>query len=81
MGDVPLLDEDRFHVGNGRDALGRLGLDGIYVVEFLKGQSNEFIIEPEKLPNNLCKDEFSAISDYDGAWWLASIAVLAFLTF
>ncbi len=33
------------------------------------------------LPNNLCEDEFSDISDYDGAWWLASIAVLAFLTF
>jgi hypothetical protein len=31
------------------------------------------------LPNNLCKDEFLDISDYDGAWWLASIAVLAFL--
>jgi hypothetical protein len=33
------------------------------------------------LPNNLCEDEFSDISDYDGAWWLSSIAVLAFLTF
>ncbi len=33
------------------------------------------------LPNNLCDDEFSNICDYDGAWWLASIAVLAFLTF
>ncbi len=33
------------------------------------------------LPNNLCNDEFLDISDYDGAWWLASIAVLAFLTF
>ena len=33
------------------------------------------------LPNNLCNDEFLDIGDYDGAWWLASIAVLAFLTF
>ncbi len=33
------------------------------------------------LPNNLCDDEFLDISDYDDAWWLASIAVLAFLTF
>ncbi len=33
------------------------------------------------LPNNLCEDELSDISDYDGAWWLVSIAVLAFLTF
>jgi hypothetical protein len=33
------------------------------------------------LPNNLCEDEFSDMSDYDGAWWLASITVLAFLTF
>jgi hypothetical protein len=31
--------------------------------------------------NNLCKDELLDISDYDGAWWLASIAVLAFLIF
>ncbi len=33
------------------------------------------------LPNNQCKDEFSNISDHGGAWWFASIAVLAFLTF
>ncbi len=33
------------------------------------------------LLDNLCKEEFLDISDYDGAWWLASIAVLAFLTF
>lgn len=42
MGDIPLLNVDRSKVGNGRDALGKLGLDGSYVVEFLKGQSNEF---------------------------------------
>jgi hypothetical protein len=33
------------------------------------------------LLNNLCEDEFLDISEYDGAWWLASIAVLAFLAF
>ncbi len=32
-------------------------------------------------PNNLCEDKFLDMSDYSGAWWLASIAVLAFLTF
>jgi hypothetical protein len=30
---------------------------------------------------NLCEDKFSDKSDYDGGWWLASIAVLAFCTF
>jgi hypothetical protein len=33
------------------------------------------------LLNNPNKDEFSDTRDYDGAWWLASTAVLAFLTF
>ncbi len=33
------------------------------------------------LLKNPGKDEFSDIRDYDGAWWLASTAVLAFLTF
>jgi hypothetical protein len=33
------------------------------------------------LLNNPGKDEFSDIRDYDGAWWLASTAVLAFLIF
>ena len=47
FGNVPLLTVDHFQVGNGRDALGRLGLDGVYVVEFLKGKSNEFLIEPK----------------------------------
>ena len=33
------------------------------------------------LLKNPGKDEFSDIRDYDGAWWLASTAVLAFLIF
>ena len=33
------------------------------------------------LLNNPNKDEFSDTRYYDGAWWLASTAVLAFLTF
>ena len=33
------------------------------------------------LLNNPSKDEFLDTRDYDGAWWLASTAVLAFLTF
>jgi hypothetical protein len=33
------------------------------------------------LLNNPGKDEFLDIRGYDGAWWLASTAVLAFLTF
>ena len=33
------------------------------------------------LLKNPGKDEFSDMRDYDGAWWLASTAVLAFLTF
>ncbi|KAL3774885.1 hypothetical protein ACHAW5_007303 [Stephanodiscus triporus] len=62
VGDVPLLMVDRFQVGNGRDALGRLGIDGIYVVEFLKGQSNEFIIEPKTATGSVVRD----LSSYDG---------------
>ena len=33
------------------------------------------------LLNNLNKDEFLDTRGYDGAWWLASTAVLAFLIF
>ena len=61
-GDVPLLTVDRSQVGNGRDALGMLGLDGIYVTEFLKGQSNEFVIEPKKASGAVIRD----LSSYAG---------------
>ncbi len=56
MGDIPLLTVDRSKVGNGRDALGNVGLDGSYVVEFLKGQSNEFVIEPKMSSGAVVRD-------------------------
>ena len=62
MGDVPMLTVDRFQVGNGRDASGAQGLDGNYVVEFLKGQSNEFTIEPKKASGSVVRD----IATYSG---------------
>ncbi|KAL7532002.1 hypothetical protein ACHAXR_005653, partial [Thalassiosira sp. AJA248-18] len=62
MGDVPMLAVDRVLVGNGRDSSGELGLNGNYVMEFLKGQSNEFTIEPKKATGSVVRD----ISTYDG---------------
>lgn len=56
FGDIPMLTVDHLQVGNGRDAQGRLGQDGIYVVEFLRGQSNEFIIEPKTASGSVVKD-------------------------
>lgn len=56
MGDVPMLTIDRFQVGSGRDALGELGLNGNYVVEFLKGQANEFTIEPKLGDGSVLRD-------------------------
>lgn len=62
MGDVPFLTVDRSQVGNGRDASGELGLDGTYVAEFLKGKSNEFIIEPKKATGSVVRD----MATYEG---------------
>ena len=45
-GDVPPLTVDMSRVGNGRGARGGLGVSD-YVMEFLKGQANEFTIEPK----------------------------------
>ena len=45
-GDVPPLTVDMSRVGNGRGARGGLGVSD-YVTEFLKGQANEFTIEPK----------------------------------
>jgi len=56
LGDVPMLTVDKFQVGNGHDASGKQGLDGNYVVEFLKGQSNEFTIEPKKASGSVVRD-------------------------
>ena len=56
MGDVPLLLVDRAQVGNGKDASGKVGLEGNYCVEFLKGQANEFTIEPKKASGAVVRD-------------------------
>ena len=61
-GDVTMLTVDRTQVGNGRDSSGQQGLNGNYVVEFLKGQANEFIIEPKKASGSVVRD----ISTYEG---------------
>ncbi|KAL9189871.1 hypothetical protein ACHAXT_009546 [Thalassiosira profunda] len=61
-GDVPNLAVDPTLVGNGRDASGEMGVDAAYVVEFLKGQSNEFTIEPKKASGSVVRD----VSTYEG---------------
>eukprot|EP00970_Alexandrium_tamarense_P002964 scaffold427_cov103-Alexandrium_tamarense.AAC.19 len=55
-GDVPMLSVDRSRVGNGRDASGESASNGVYVVEFLKGQANEFTIEPKKASGSVVRD-------------------------
>ncbi len=65
FGDIPMLTVDYLQVGNGRDALGRLGLNGLYVVEFLKGQSNEFLIEPKTASGSVVQD-FSTSEGMEG---------------
>ena len=62
MGDVPLLVVDRSQVGDGKDASGKIGLEANYCVEFLKGQANEFTIEPKKASGAVVRD----ITTYPG---------------
>jgi hypothetical protein len=62
VGDVPMLAVDRSQVGNGRDATGKVGLEANYCVEFLKGQANEFTIEPKKASGTVVRD----ITSYPG---------------
>ena len=55
-GDVPLLSVDRSQVGRGVDAYGVSGSNAVFVTEFLKGQANEFTIEPKKASGTVVKD-------------------------
>ena len=56
IGDVPLLTVDKSQVGRGVDAYGVSGINAVFVTEFLKGQANEFIIEPKKASGTVVKD-------------------------
>ena len=62
VGDVPMLAVDRSQVGNGKDASGKGGLEATYCIEFLKGQANEFTIEPKKASGAVVRD----ITTYPG---------------
>jgi hypothetical protein len=55
-GDVPLLIVELSEVGVGKDASGETGNDALYVMEFLKGQGNEFVIEPKKSTGAVVRD-------------------------
>lgn len=48
LGDVPTLLVDHSLTYNGKDAKGNMGNTALFVVEFLKGRNNEFIIEPKR---------------------------------
>ena len=76
-----MLAVDRFQVGNGRDSSGDLGLSANYVVECLKGQSNEFTIDPKKASGSVVQD----ISTYAGLeggdvffaeWWTSDASIV-----
>lgn len=56
MGDVPSLVVDTSQVQNGKDASGRSGPGASYVSEFLRGQANEFTIEPKKASGATVRD-------------------------
>lgn len=56
MGDVPSMVVDTSQVQNGKDASDRSGPDAAYVSEFLRGQANEFIVEPKKASGAIVRD-------------------------
>jgi len=65
FGDVPLINIDLAQVNNGCDLYGSSGTKASFVTEFLKGQANEFIIEPKKVSGSPVTD-VSALDNMKG---------------